>query len=106
VTPPRANAYAVNRDASELRRSHAQTAAASAQPDPMHVIYMSVHTGIKAAHRTDSDGHCPQNRLTCANQQAEPLCPKRIQPGRTCAEARQTNHSPAAAITPYRGYRD
>ena len=83
MTPPRANAYAVNRDASELRRSHAQTAAASAQPDPMHVIYMSVHTGIKAAHRTDSDGHCPQNRLTCANQQAEPLCPKRIQPGRT-----------------------
>ena len=39
----------------------------------MHVIYTSVHTGIQAAHRTDSHGHCPQNRLTCANQQAEPL---------------------------------
>ena len=74
--PPRANAYAVNRDASELRRSHAQTAAASAQPDPMHVIYMSVHTGIQAAHRTDSHGHRPQNRPTCANQQAEPSAPR------------------------------
>ena len=40
------------------------------------VRYMSVHTGIQAAHRTDSHGHCPQNRLTCANQQAEPLCPQ------------------------------
>ena len=37
---------------------------------------MSVHTGIQAAHRTDSHGHCPQNRLTCANQQAEPCAPK------------------------------
>jgi hypothetical protein len=65
----------------------------------MHVIYMSVHTDIQAAHRTDSHGHCPQNRLTCANQQAELCAPKRIQPGRTYAEARQKNHSPAAAIT-------
>jgi hypothetical protein len=62
---------------------------------------MSVPTGIKAAQRTDSHGHCPQNRLTCANQHAEPCTPKRIQPGRTYAEARQKNHSPAAAITPY-----
>jgi hypothetical protein len=37
------------------------------------VRYMSVHTGVQAAYRTDSHGHCPQNRLTCANQQAEPL---------------------------------
>ena len=34
---------------------------------------MSVHTGIQAARRTDSHGHCPQNRLTCANQQPEPV---------------------------------
>jgi len=46
---------------------------------------MSVHTGIQAAHRTDSHGHCPHNRLTCANQQAELCAPKRIQPGRTRA---------------------
>ena len=63
---------------------------------------MSVHTGIKTAHRTDSHGHGPQNRLTCANQQAELCAPKRIQPGRTYAESRQENHSPAAAITAYR----
>ena len=97
ASAPRANAYAVNRDASELRRSPARKAPASAQPGPMHVIYMSVHTGIQAAHRTDSHGHCPQNRLTCANQQAELCAPKRIQPGRTCAEARQTNHSRGGA---------
>ena len=46
------------------------------------VRYMSVHTGIQAAHPTDSHGHCPQNRLTCANQQAELCAPNRIQPGR------------------------
>jgi len=39
---------------------------------------MSVRAGIQAAHRTDSHGHCPQNHLTCANQQAEPCSPKRI----------------------------
>src|ERR1022692_3574987 len=44
ASAPRANAYTVNRDASELRRSHARKAPASAQPDPMHVIYMSVHS--------------------------------------------------------------
>jgi len=37
---PRAKClYAVNRDASELRRSRAPKAPASAQPGPMHVIY-------------------------------------------------------------------
>src|SRR5580693_2719936 len=40
ASAPRANAYAVNRDASELRRSPARKAPASAQPGPMHVIYM------------------------------------------------------------------
>ena len=48
---------------------------------------MSVPTGVQAPHRTDSHGHCPQNRLTCANRRAEPCAPKRIQPGRTFAEA-------------------
>src|SRR5437870_1376355 len=38
ASAPRANAYAVNRDASELGRSHAE-GTASAQPGPMHVIY-------------------------------------------------------------------
>ena len=52
ASAPRANAYAVNRDASELRRSPARKAPASAQPGPMHVIYMSVHT---ATQRTHSD---------------------------------------------------
>jgi hypothetical protein len=51
------------------------------------VRHMSVPAGIQAAGRTDSHGHRPQNRLTCANQQAELRVPKRIQPGRTCAEA-------------------
>src|SRR3989442_913993 len=46
--PPARNAYAVNRGASELGRSPGEQAAASAQPDPMHVIYTSVDT---AAHR-------------------------------------------------------
>jgi hypothetical protein len=41
---------------------------------------MSVHTGIQAAHRTDTHGHRPQNHLTCANQQAELCTPNRIQP--------------------------
>jgi hypothetical protein len=62
------------------------------------VRYMSVHTGVQAAHRTDSHGHCPQNRLTCANQQVEPL-PQAHPVRAMCAEARPTNHSPAA-ITP------
>src|SRR5260370_39671067 len=48
ASAPRANAYAINRDASELGRSPAQKAPASAQPGPMHVIYMSVTT---ATHR-------------------------------------------------------
>jgi hypothetical protein len=102
VKPPARNAYAVNRDASELRRSPGKQAANSAQPGPMHVIYMSVPTGIQAAHPADSHGHRPQNHPTCANQQTELCAPKRIQPGRTYAEARQKDHSPAAAITPYR----
>ena len=101
-TRPTRIAYAVNRDArlswGGLPRERATT---SAQPGPMHVIYMSVPTGINAAHRTDSHGHCPQNRLTCANQQAEPCAPKRIQPGRTCARARQL----AAQATRTRGTR-
>jgi hypothetical protein len=63
---------------------------------------MSVPAGIQAAHRTDSHGHRPQNHLTCANQPAELCAPTRIPPGRTRAEARQTNHSPTAAITPHR----
>src|SRR5512133_2200021 len=42
ASAPRANAYAINRDASELGRSRARKAPASAQPGPMHVIYLSV----------------------------------------------------------------
>ena len=93
ASAPRANAYAVNRDASELRRSPARKAPDSAQPGPMHVIYMSVHTGIQAAHRTDSHGHCPQNRLTCANQQAEPCTPSASSQGeRAPRQGRRTTH--------------
>src|SRR5215472_8596296 len=40
ASAPRANAYAVNRDASELGRSRARKVPASAQPGPMHVIYL------------------------------------------------------------------
>ncbi len=48
---------------------------------------------IQAAHCTDSYGHCPQNRLTCANQQAEPCAPKRIQQGKhTPRQGRRTTH--------------
>src|SRR5271157_494753 len=47
ASAPRANAYAVNRDASELRRSPARKAPASAQPGPMHVFYMSVDTATQ-----------------------------------------------------------
>ena len=61
---------------------------------------MSVHTGIQAADRTDSHGHCPKNRLTCANQQAELCAPKRIQPERTYAEAGRRT-TPAAAMAEY-----
>src|ERR1039457_3520316 len=58
ASAPRANACTVNRDASELRRSHARKAPASAQPNPMHVIYMSVRTGLGArtGARTATDG--------------------------------------------------
>ena len=61
---------------------------------------MSVPAGAQAAYRTDSHGHRPQNRLTCANRQAE-LCASSAssQGGRV---PRRTSHSPAAAITPYR----
>ena len=68
---------------------------------------MSVHTGIKAARRTDSHGHCPQNRLTCANQHAEPCTPKRIQPGRTCAGAKAEEPLTGGGYHPVPGgYRD
>ena len=54
---------------------------------------MSVHTGIQAAHRTDSHGHCPQNRLSCAKQQAEPLPPSASSQGeRAPGQGRQTTH--------------
>ncbi len=59
---------------------------------------MSVHAGIQATHGTDSHGHRPQNRPTCANQQAGPL-PRRIQLGANVRKARQTDLSPAAVIT-------
>src|SRR5271157_3590739 len=65
ASAPRANAYAVNRDASELRRSPARKAPASAQPGPMHVIYTSVDTGFRgpSGPRTvgepATDGHGP-----------------------------------------------
>ena len=36
---------------------------------------MSVHTGIQAARRTDSHGHCPQNRRTYANLRRSPPGP-------------------------------
>lgn len=36
------------------------------------VCHMSVRPGIQAAQGADSHGYCPQNRLTCANQQAGP----------------------------------
>ena len=61
-------------------------------------------TGIQAPHPADSHGHRPQNHLTYATQQAELCAPKHIQSPRMCAWARQTNRSPAAAITPYPGY--
>jgi hypothetical protein len=71
----------------------AQKALASAQPGPMHVIYTSVHTGIQAAHRTDSHGHRPQNRLTCTNQQAELCAPTASSQGeRTPRQGRRTTH--------------
>src|ERR1700740_3101659 len=45
ASAPRAKAYAVNRDAPELRRSRARKAPASAQPGPMHVIYFPAWGG-------------------------------------------------------------
>ena len=63
---------------------------------------MSVHTGIQAAHRTDSHGHCPQNHLTCANQHAEPCTPKRIQPERTCARGKAYEPLTGGGYHPYR----
>lgn len=45
-------------------------------------------------------GRCPQNRRTCANQQAELCVPKRIQPGQTCArQGRLTTHR--RRLSPY-----
>src|SRR6266851_7350152 len=54
ASAPRAHAYAVNRDASELGRSPAQKAPASAQPGPMHGIYMSVPRRAAARPAADS----------------------------------------------------
>ena len=68
--------------AADLRkRRHSASAA------PTLSAICSCTRASRRPHRTDSHGHCPQNRLTCANQQAEPCAPKRIQPGRTCAKA-------------------
>jgi len=50
ASAPNANAYAVNRDASELRRSPGRQAANSAQPGPMHVIYTSVDNRNASTH--------------------------------------------------------
>ena len=55
------NAYAVNPDASEARRSPAQTAAASAQPGPMHVIYMYV----RAFTADPTDSHVQARTVSC-----------------------------------------
>src|SRR5205814_710780 len=55
ASAPRANAYAVNRDASELGRSPARKAPASAQPGPMHVIYTGLRPGEKLAEKVFSD---------------------------------------------------
>jgi hypothetical protein len=44
---PARNAYAVNRDASELRRSPGEPGSNSAQPIPMHVIYLSVTSVVQ-----------------------------------------------------------
>ena len=65
-------------------RARKQAVPRTAGTRPDAVRYMSVLTGIQAAHRTDSHGHCPQNRLTCANQQAEPCTPMR-HGGSTCS---------------------
>jgi hypothetical protein len=54
---------------------------------------MSVPTGIQAAHRTDSHGHCPQNRLTCANQRTEPCAP---------SASSQSERTPRQAEEPHR----
>jgi len=49
--------------------------------------------GIQAAHHTDSHGHCPQNRLTCPNQQAEPCTPTTSSQGeRAPGQSRRTIH--------------
>ena len=61
---------------------------------------MSVHTGIQAAHRTDSHGHCPQNRLTCANQQAE-LCAPR-ESARANVRRGKADEPPTGGYHPYR----
>ncbi len=62
---PARNAYAVNRDASELRRSPGEPGSHPAQPVPMHVIYTSVPAGFQPPIRADSHGHHPCSVLTC-----------------------------------------
>ena len=68
ASAPRANAYAVNRDASELGRSPARKAPASAQPGPMHVIYMSVRGSCFVACRAAGHGQRPHKPLSWANR--------------------------------------
>jgi hypothetical protein len=103
ASAPRANAYAVNRDASELRRSHARKAPASAQPDPMHVIYMYMRRAIRAADPADS---CVQARTAPRNRRQKHLQRRVPRPGTTRARPGRTpphtgmHRLPAAAAGP------
>src|SRR6266699_2988072 len=81
---PARNAYAVNRDASELGRSRAQKAPASAQPGPMHVIYTYVPRGLLSVDPRGQPRTLSATHLTCPDLNAGlfpgPSCTR--QPGR------------------------
>src|SRR5437773_1578475 len=80
ASAPRANAYAVNRDASELGRSPAQKAPASTQPGPMHVIYMYVRAGSCVPNSTDSRVRA---RTALQNRRQEPSAAEYTDAGET-----------------------
>jgi hypothetical protein len=65
----RANDCTVNRDASELRRSHPRKAPASDQPDPMHVICTPGPRELSRSGTRTATDTVRRKILTCANVQ-------------------------------------
>src|SRR5436190_20095033 len=99
---PRANAYTVNRDASELRRSPAWKAPASDQPGPMDVSYAAGKPSSSSFPACSTRSSGPVRRSCCAEQigvrsQANVVSALTL-PGRVLAALGASRHAEAFQI--------